>query len=101
MNFQFSTIFGYLWWVNHFLSCFIHIFPPFLVGQRWQPTPSSQEMGFPASAVRRTASAAEAAEDAVSGGGVRVYLLPGGIGQVQRYPLVNIQKTMEITIFNG
>lgn len=38
---------------------------------------ATEEMGFPASAVRRTASAAEAAEDAVSGGGVRVYLLPG------------------------
>jgi len=73
-----STFFHRFWWVNG-----------------GTPLKTSQEMGFPASAVRRSASAAEAAEDAVSGGGVRVYLLPGGIGQVQRYSLVNIQKTME------
>ena len=41
--------------------------------------PSRQEMGFPASAVRHTASPTEAAEDAIRGmRGVRVYLLPGG-----------------------
>ena len=47
MNFQFPTIFGYLWWVNHFLSCFIHIFPPFLVGQRWHPAKNVAGDGFP------------------------------------------------------
>ena len=81
---KFSMFFG-------ILPQFCHIFAHFWVNRSTPPAPPQQEMGFPGSAVRSAASAKEAAEDAISGGGVRVYLLPGGaiaeIGTIYPYPI--------------